>query len=306
VERPTSGRRHIRAGAITVAELIKSRPTPVHVPPRDEPFTEEVPAHPVAAPIPETTQPLGPVKSAPTLSPLPSPMPGVPQPSSHRRPPARTRQLAKLAALGGASAVLCASIATASIINSRRQANQAAAPRPVAEMTNEQQALLPNLFTLGAGNAPRMTTELPAPNKGSAVATVDNTGSGRRSVDNSKVDDGKQVTGTRAAPSEDPNPTDIELVKRYYKLLSEQPVQALGLLDGALRQSDLSQFVNSWAQIRSIEVADVQKRGDGELLAIVHMMLPDGGKARVKQLLKVTDDIPQRITGAEIVAVQSS
>jgi hypothetical protein len=298
VERPTSGRRHIRAGAITVAELIKNRPTPVLAPPRDEPVTEEMPTTASAVSAvssSETTEPMETVESAPAPSQLPEP-----PPSSHRRPPARTRQLAKLAALGGATAVLCASIATASIINTRRQADQAAVSRPVAEMTNEQ-ALLPSLFTLGAGNAPRITTELPAPNKGSAAATVENAGAGRRPVDN-----GKQVNGPRATPAEDPNPTDAELVKRYYKLLAERPVQALSLLDGGLRQSDLSQFVNSWTQVRAIEVVDVQKRGDGELLAIVHMMLPDGGKARVQQLLKVSDGLPQRITGAEIVAAQRS
>lgn len=234
-------------------------------------------------------------------APAPSQLPDVPQPSSHRRPPARTRQLAKLAALGGATVVLCASIATASIINSRRQADQAATvSRPVAEMTDEQ-ALLPSLFTLGSGNTPKITTELPAPNKGSAAATVENAGQGRRPVDNSK-----QVNGPRAVPADDPNPTDAELVKRYYKLLAEQPVKALSLLDGGLRQSDLSQFVDSWTQVRSIEVVEVHKRGDGELLAIVHMMLPDGGKARVQQLLRVTDGLPQRITGAEIVAAQRS
>jgi hypothetical protein len=235
------------------------------------------------------------IESAPAPSPLPEP-----SPSSHRRPPARTRQLAKLAALGGATAVLCASIATASIINNRRQADQAAVSRPVAEMTDEQ-ALLPNLFTLGTGDAPRITTELPAPNKGSAAATVENAGSGRRPVDN-----GKQVNGPRVIPADDPNPTDAELVKRYYKLLAEQPVQALSLLDGGLRQSDLSQFLDSWTQVRAIEVVDVHKRGDGELLAIVHMMLPDGGKARVQQLLRVSDGLPQRIIGAEIVAAQRS
>lgn len=286
---------------------MKNRPTPVHVPPRDDAVTVEMPAGlaDTAETVvtsantvlsSETTEPMEPVESAPAPSPVP-----VPPPSSHRRPPARTRQLAKLAGLGVATAVLCASIATASIINSRRQADAGAVSRPVAEMTNEQ-ALLPNLFTLGAANAPRMTTELPAPNKGSAAATVDNSSPGRRAVDK-----GNEGVDTQVAPvAEDPNPIDTELVRRYYKLLAEQPAKALGLLDGTLRQSDLSQFVDSWTQVRSIDVVDVQKRGDGELLAIVHMMLPDGGKARVQQLLRVTDGIPQRITGAEIISAQRS
>ncbi|MET0236865.1 MAG: hypothetical protein ABW224_19610 [Kibdelosporangium sp.] len=269
---------------------MKNRPVPVRVPARDdEAHTEEL----TPSLATETTETMTRVESAPGLPP-------EPQPSSHRRTPVRTRQLAKIAGLGVATVVLCASVAAASIINSRRQAESGTASRPVAEMTNEQ-ALLPSLFSLGSVTMPRMTTELPAPNKGSAAATVENPGPGRRAVDNNK-----QLSGPQAVAAEDPNPVDADLVKRYYKLLAEQPTQALGLLDGVLRQSDLSHFVDSWTQVRSIEVVDVQKRAEGELLAVVHMMLPDGGKARVHQLLKVSESIPQRITGAEIVSAQRS
>ncbi|ONI73424.1 hypothetical protein ALI144C_46870 [Actinosynnema sp. ALI-1.44] len=291
MERPTSGRRHIRAGAITVAELIKNRPTPVHAPSRDadEAATEEMPAG-------IDTEPMPPISSTDEPAQAQSPAP-----NTHRRRATRTGQLAKLAGLGVATVVLCGSIAAASIINTRRQANTEAAERPAAEMTNEQ-ALLPNMFTLTAGNTPRITTELPAPNKGSASATVENPAGSRRPVD------AKKLSGSSTPPTQptDSVPTDTELVREYYKLLAKQPQQAVALLDGLLRQTDLSRFVASWSQTRDIRVVDVQSRGDGALLAVVEMVLPDGDTARVQQLLRVTDGQPKRITGAEILSAQRS
>jgi hypothetical protein len=260
----------MRAGSITVAELIENRLPPVRIPSRDEAVTEEM-----------VTGLLG--------------TPEETAPSTHRRPPARTRQLAKLAGLGVATAALCASVAAASIINTRRQATTDAGARPSVEMTDEQ-ALLPNLFTLGPAAAPerRITTGLPTPNKGSAFATV-NSGPSPLQADS------KRVSG-HPAPAEDP--TNAELVRRYYDLLSSKPSLALGLLDGALRGSDLSHFVNSWSQVRDIKVVDVRQRADSTLMAVIEMILPDGGAVRVQQLLRVTKTAPQRITGAEILAAQ--
>nr|WP_042198862.1 hypothetical protein [Kibdelosporangium sp. MJ126-NF4]CEL23578.1 hypothetical protein [Kibdelosporangium sp. MJ126-NF4]CTQ93114.1 hypothetical protein [Kibdelosporangium sp. MJ126-NF4] len=297
MERPTSGRRHIRAGAITVAELIKNRPTPVHVPSRDdEPSRDEAATEEIPAGI--ATEPMPPISATDHRAETSS----SPAPNTHRRQAARTGQLAKLAGLGVATVVLCGSIAAASIINTRRQATTEAADRPAAEMTNEQ-ALLPNMFTLTAGSTtPRITTELPAPNKGSATATVENPGSGRRPAE------AKKLAGSSTPPTQAANttPTDIELVREYYKLLASQPHQAVGLLDGLLRQTDLSHFLDSWSQTRDIRVIDVQPRDDGALLAVVEMILPDGATARVQQLLRVTDGQPKRITGAEILSAQRS
>jgi hypothetical protein len=274
----------MRAGSITVAELIKNRPTPVRLPSRDdEPQTEEM---------------------LPGLLDEHHPEPSVQDaaPNTHRRAPARTKQLAKLAGLGVATAVLCASVAAASIINAKRQeAATEAAARPTIGMTDEQ-ALLPNLFTLGpASPQRRVTTELPAPNTGSAAGSVDNRGPGSRTV----VDPKRVATnpGPQVRPQE---PVDAELVRRYYALLSSQPTLALSLLDGVLRDSDLSQFVTSWSQVRDINVVDVQRKDDGALLAVVEMLLPNGDTARVQQLLRVTETVPQRITGAEIISAQTS
>ncbi|MEV4317509.1 hypothetical protein [Actinocrispum sp. NPDC049592] len=266
----------MRAGSITVAELIKNRPTPVRLPSRDdEPQTEEM------------------------VMREPEPSRQDPAPNTHRRTPARTKQLAKLAGLGVAAAVLCASVAAASIITTKRQAATDAAARPAIEMTDEQ-AMLPNLFTLGTATGPerKVTTELPAPNTGSAAASVDSPGAGRVAQPEPK----RPVTGHQVTQE----PVNAELVRRYYDLLASQPSQALGLLDSVLRTSDLSHFVDSWTQVRGIKVLDVQQRTDGTLLAVVSMVLPNGGTARVQQLLRLTETMPQRITGAEIISAQQS
>jgi hypothetical protein len=267
----------MRAGSITVAELIKNRPTPVRLPARDE--RDEA----VTEPLVTNGLLDEPVQPAP-----------VAQPNTHRRPPAHTKQLAKLAGLGVATAVLCASIAAASIITTNRQATVDEATRPVVEMS-DQQALLPNLFTLGPAQDRQATTGLPTPNKGSAAATLQNPSP-------KALADTKRATGGPAQTF----PVDAELVRHYYTLLSSTPNQALGLMDGLLQQSDLSHFLDSWARIHTIRVLDVQERPDGALLAVVEMVLPDGGTARVQQLLRVTDTVPQRIAGAEIISAQRS
>lgn len=266
----------MRAGSITVAELIKNRPIPVRAQSCDEAATQPMVLEEPPVAVVETTVP-----------------------STHRRKAPRAKQFAKVAGLSVASAVLIASVAAASIINSRRQADMAVAARPVVEMS-DQQALLPNLFTLGSAPERRVTTGLPAPNKGSASATVQNPAPKVPDY----VPENKRVTGAQPAAQEEP--INTELVRHYYVLLSNKPSQALGLLDGVLRQSDLSRFVDSWSQVQSIRVIDVQQRPDGALLAVVDMVLPDGGTARVQQLLRVTETTPQRITGAEIISAQRS
>jgi hypothetical protein len=140
------------------------------------------------------------------------------------------------------------------------------------------------------------TTGLPTPNKGTASASVDSTGAAA-----AHAPERKQPT-SHPVPAEDP--INKELVRRYYDLLASQPGQAIGLLDDVLRSSDLSHFVLSWSQIQRIQVIDVQQREDGSLLAIVEMLLPDGGTTRVNQLLTVSKGSPQRITGAQIISAQ--
>jgi hypothetical protein len=268
----------MRAGSVTVAELIKNRPAPVRIPSADEAATEEI-----------VTGLLG--------------EPAEVVPSTHRRRAAKTRQLAKLAGLSVATAVLCGSVAAASIINTRRQAvTTDAAARPAIEMTVDQ-ALLPSLFTIDpAAAAPErgITTGLPAPNTGTAAATVERQAGNRPPTVSA---DTRKLSGHPAPSTE---PANAELVRQFYALLAGKPATALGLLDGVLRDSDLSRFIDSWSQVRNVQVLDVQQRADGTLLAIVQMVVPDGGQMRVQQLMRVTDTKPQRITGAEIISAQRS
>lgn len=268
----------MRAGSITVAELIKNRPAPVRIPSRDEAVTEELAATPLDGPRPKPSR-------------------HDTAPNTHRRAAAKTRQTAKLAGLSVATGVLCASVIAASLINTHRQASTDAAAPPAIALTDTQ-ALLPNMFILGPdASSDRTVTGLPLPNKGAAATSID----GGPALDQPEQ---KKLAGTHPVAAEDP--INAELVRQYYDLLASRPAQALGLLDNTvLHGSDLTGFVNSWSQVRNIQVLDVQQRPDG-LLAVVETVMPDGGTARVQQLLKVTNTTPQRITGAEIISAQRS
>jgi hypothetical protein len=70
-------------------------------------------------------------------------IPVVVAPASHRRPPARGTQFAKLASIGVAGAVLCGAVAVSSMISQQRRENTQSAARPTVQITGDQ-ALLPD------------------------------------------------------------------------------------------------------------------------------------------------------------------
>src|SRR5262249_55472112 len=124
VERLTTGRRHIRAGSVHVSELIGKQPRPFDL---SSPFAPD--------------QDL--VADEDVLDDLFDP--GNQPPSSHRRPPSKGAQLAKIAGLGIASFALCASIAFGTMITHQRREDAAGATRPTMDISGEQ-ALLPDLL----------------------------------------------------------------------------------------------------------------------------------------------------------------
>ncbi|MFJ6675164.1 hypothetical protein ACIQMJ_29010 [Actinosynnema sp. NPDC091369] len=129
MQRPTtSGRRHNRAGSVTVAELIRKQPASVRTRPREQPTTR------------------GPAAE-------PQPVPGDPVPSARR--PVRA---AKLAGVATGAIVLLASIAAASVLAGNRSGGPAQ-PRvePPGSITGSS-ALRPDLLSaeLGGGRPERV------------------------------------------------------------------------------------------------------------------------------------------------------
>lgn len=134
MERPISGRRHMRAGSITVAELMRSHPTQL------ESGSETKPS-------PTGSNGDARVKRI------------IRGRSGHRLRPKKSEGLAKLAGLGIATVLLGGAVGAASLINEHRRAGSAEVRvRPVMEITGEQ-ALLPDLLDGDRSAANRPATD---------------------------------------------------------------------------------------------------------------------------------------------------
>jgi len=272
VDRLTTGRRHARAGSVTVTELLTKQATPS--PRKDSSFVErDFAIEPIAA-----------------------------LPTTHRRPQKKGAQLAKLASLGVACAVLCGAVAIASMISHRREAAQPA-KQPAVRITGEQ-ALLPDQLSQTlpptgadpAAAAPQ--TEQPhvadvSPELTDESGTTEETTSDGATPEGATASSG---TGTVAPVS------DLDLVRQFYANLPQAPATAFGLLSSTLLNTSLGEFLQSWATVSSIDDVDVAQRADG-VLATIRMRLSDGGHLRIQQLLSVAES-PRRIVGVQLLSAQ--
>jgi hypothetical protein len=273
VDRLTTGRRHARAGSVTVTELLIRQASPARC-------TDSSPAEPddITDTIP------------------------VVAPASHRRPPARSAQFAKLATIGVAGVVLCGAVAVSSMISHQRRENAQSAMRPSLQITGDQ-ALLPDRLdrTLPEAYAP---AESPRQIPPAAEATV---------VPNTAPPSATPVTPVNAPPGgttasadthgSQPAPAnDLALVREFYENLPASPATAFQLLSPELLHSSLGEFLQSWSGVVAIDSLDLSQRADG-VLATVRMRLLDGGHLHIQQLLTVAEN-PRRIVGVQLLSAQ--
>jgi hypothetical protein len=271
VDRLTTGRRHVRAGSVTVTELLVKQSSPARctdsAPPEPDDITETIPVIGAA---------------------------------SHRRAPNRGAHLAKLATIGVAGAVLCGAVAISSMVSHHRRDTTQSGERPTVQITGEQ-ALLPDVLdrTLHVPGAaapvpatPHIVPELPppaVPRPAPAPApTSVNVG-------------GTEASGGTGAPVAGPV-DDLTLVREFYENLPDSPAAAFDLLAPELLSSSLGEFLQSWSRVVEIDSVDVVQRADG-VLATVRMSLQDGGHLRLQQLLTVAES-PRRIVGAQLLSAQ--
>jgi hypothetical protein len=294
VDRLTSGRRHVRAGSVSVTELITkqaARPEPpVSVPPLFQAPTD-LPAEPVIE--------AGTAAGTGALA----------IPGSHRRPPSRGAQLAKLTSLGLATAMLCGAVGVASMIAHQRDEDARTAGRAAARITGEQ-ALLPGELTRklpgtrhGAAGAAEAAPK-PAPRAEPTKATTTSTGSDQieaRPPARTGAEPRASASATTLPVVQLPT-SDLELVRAFYKLLPSDPQEAFHLISPQLLHSTLGTFLDSWSLVRSVDVVDIRQQGD-DILAIVRMRLVTGGRLQLEQLLTVADS-PRRIVGVELLSAQ--
>lgn len=258
MDRLTTGRRHVRAGAVTVTELLTKQASPTHC-------TDSSPATDAIAAIP----------------------------AGHRRPSTKAAQLAKLASLAVATAVLCGAVTVASMIAHQRRDTAQPSTRPTVAITGEQ-ALLPDQLDKTVSPAtPEWTAPLvPATDPAElAVPTAPTS------------QDAVTPTSTDATAEAPVGPaTDLDLVREFYENLPEAPTSAFALLSGDLLHTTLGDFLASWSTVHAIDGLDVTQRQDG-VVATVRLRLADGGHLRIQQLLTVAES-PRRIVGAQLLSAQ--
>jgi hypothetical protein len=270
VDRLTTGRRHVRAGSVSVTELITKQAAR----PGSTASGRTVMAPPKGPAVCSTSDPHAVDETGPT---------------SHRRPPRRGVQLAKLTSLGVATIVLCGAIGVASQIAHQRKDDTEPASG-AAEQISGEQALLPDELnrSLARDGAKAIPPPKPAPvtKKPSVAATP-------------------SASAPALPPSAPPAvapATDLELVRQFYEVLPTDPTAAFDLLAPGLLHSTLGQFLDSWAFVDDVEVLHLTQRADG-VLAIVRMQLADGGHLQLQQLLTVAES-PRRIVDVELLSAQ--
>jgi hypothetical protein len=269
VDRLTTGRRHARAGSVTVTELLSrqaptlctdSSPTT-----RDDDSTDTIPVVVAAA--------------------------------AHRREPARGAQLAKLASLGVAGVVLCGAVTISSMIAHQRREAPQAGTRPVVQITGEE-ALLPDQLGETVPQAPTPTpprTGRPAEEDRAEPAPATS------AAPTTPAGDSGDTTASGGGVTSGPV-NDLALVREFYDKLPDAPGEAFGLLAPELLDASLGEFREAWSKVTSIDFFDVVQRADG-ILATVRMSLADGGRLRVEQLLTVAES-PRRIVGVQLLSAQ--
>ena len=271
MDRLTTGRRHARAGSVTVTELLIRQASPARC-------TDS---------------------SAGERDDITDTIPVVLAPVSHRRPAARGAQFAKMASIGVAGAVLCGAVTVSSMISHQRRDNAQPAVRPTVQITGDQ-ALLPDRLGRTAPDAPA-PVPAPPPVTVPVEAATPSASSTPPPPPAPEPSGGTSASGD-TGPATPAPATDLELVRAFYENLPDAPAAAFRLLSPELLNSNLGEFLRSWSHVVAIDSVDVLQQADG-VLATVRMRLLGGGHLRIQQLLTVAES-PRRIVGVQLLSAQ--
>lgn len=274
MDRPRTGRRRVRSGAVRATEIIdraaRRFPRPA-TPPRAAGKRDDPADAPTAL-----------------LPVLDGSARGDAQSS-------RGRRAAKLTGLALAALTLCATVATAAIVSREHRGD--ALPAGRSSPITGQRALLPDDLTAAVSAAPTATRRTPAPSTAASTAIVGHTTS-------APGDDGTHP----AAEAPEPPPstvgmTDDELVAEYYRLVRSNPGNAFALLSGTEFGADLGDFVTAWAGVTDVRVSDITATADG-VVVDVRLLLATGQTLWVRQLFDVTETTPRRIANVTLLSAQ--
>ncbi|MFD4676355.1 hypothetical protein ACFWNN_42000 [Lentzea sp. NPDC058450] len=279
MQRPaaTTGRRHNRAGSISVAELIKQQPTSIRILSNEDAATDAL-----------VTSLLGPTE---TMTATTAVIPVVP---GRRRRDAKPSRIGRVAGLLTGAIVLVSSIAGAAILAGKRPDNAGVpvSKRPVA--LSGSSALRPDVLSAQLPNErpPAQTTDAVVPMPQPSALLLETSA---------------QETAEPATPEVSVGPLpQVDVVKKFYELLTTKPGAAAKLLSPELVGASPAEFVKSWGTIKTVNVDQTSVRPDGSVLAVVSMQEADGSWLRIEQLFWLTSTTQPRIVGTEVLSAQRS
>jgi hypothetical protein len=280
VDRLTTGRRHIRAGSVTVTELLSRQASPTHCSSPTEPDNQ--------------------IEALDDEDAVTDTIPVVVE-AAHRREPARGIQLVKLASLGVAGVVLCGAVTISSFVaHQRREATNTGA-RPSLQITGGE-ALLPDKLD---ETLPEVATQAVVPAQDRPLVAED-VPPAEPPPSTPAPEPGVPLSDTGTTPSSggvvvEPA-SDEDLVRKFYANLPDSPAAAFDLLAPDVLDTSLTEFLAAWSKVIAIDSVDVAQRADG-VHAIVRMRLLGGGQLLLEQLLTVAES-PRRITGVQLLSAQ--
>ncbi|HEX7308331.1 hypothetical protein [Lentzea sp.] len=270
MQRPaTTGRRHTRTGSISVADLLKQQP--VRIPSQEEAATDAL-----------VTSLLGETENMTATTAVIPVVPG-------RRRRAKQTHVAKAFGLLTGAVVLVGSIAGAAVLASQRPANSGIpySERPVA--LSGSSALRPDVLSAQLPDErPQVARTPPAAPMPQPSALLLQT-----------------PEPTTPEVSVGPQP-QVDVVKRFYELLTSKPGSAAKLLSPDLVGANPQEFVDSWGMIKTVNVDQTSVRPDGSVLAVVSMQELNGSWLRIEQLFWLTDTTQPRIIATEVLSAQRS
>ncbi|MGI5504525.1 hypothetical protein [Lentzea sp. CA-135723] len=279
MQRPaaTTGRRHNRAGSISVAELIKQQPTSIRILSNEDAATDAL-----------VTSLLGPTENMTATTAVIPVVPG------RRRRDTKPSRAGRVAGLLTGAIVLVSSIAGAAILAGKRPDNAGVpvSERPVA--LSGSSALRPDVLSAQLPNerppVPTTGTAVPMPQPSALL-----------------LEPSAQETADSATPEVSVGPLpQVDVVKKFYELLTTKPGAAAKLLSPELVGASPAEFVKSWGTIRTVNVDQTSVRPDGSVLAVVSMQEADGSWLRIEQLFWLTSTTQPRIVGTEVLSAQRS
>jgi hypothetical protein len=272
VQRPTTtGRRHNRAGSITVEELIRKQPIPLRIPSVEEAETDVL--------VREVL--------------------GLEEAKYHRRP----NRTAKAAGLLTGAFVLVASVAAASILAGHRPQGPEQSPTAAPIELSGSSALRPDLLSARLGTDEPRATEADGVGPAPSASPLPHP----PIAADPKLDPSAPPTAALAPPTvPSTSQPKIDVVRKFYELLPANPTEASRLLTADLVGGDPLDFVRSWNTIKAITVDGATLRPDGGVLAEVSMQELDGRWLRVEQLFWFSDTSTPKITRTELLSAQRS